>query len=141
VAAGRHVGRLRQLAAAQHRSAFGVLGLVLAATGINGTVAYAVSQRRREIGIRVAVGATRGRVLRLLLGRIVMLIAAGAAVGSVLAFAGARLLASIVYQASPHDPMVFGGVAVVLILVGIASCWAPALRSLRIAPMTALRPE
>ena len=122
-------------------TAFGVLGLVLAATGINGTVAYAVSQRRREIGIRVAVGATRGRVLRLVLSRIVMLIAAGAAVGSALAFAGARLLASVVYQASPHDPLVFGGVAAVLIVVGIASCWAPALRSLRIAPMTALRPE
>ena len=122
-------------------TAFGVLGLVLAATGINGTVAYAVSQRRREIGIRVAVGATRGRVLRLVLSRIVMLIAAGAAIGSALAFAGARLLASVVYQASPHDPLVFGCVAVVLILVGIDSCWAPALRSLRTAPMTALRPD
>jgi len=122
-------------------TAFGVLGLLLAATGINGTVAYAVSQRRREIGIRMAVGATSGRVLRLVLGRIVTLIAAGAVVGAVLAFVAGRVLASVVYQASPHDPLVFAGVAALLVAVGIASCWVPALRSLRIAPMTALRPE
>ena len=122
-------------------TAFGALGIVLAATGINGTVAYAVSRRRREIGIRMAVGATAGAVLRLVLGRIAMLIAVGAAVGSALALVAGRTLASVVYQASPRDPLVFGGVAVALIAVGIASCWAPALRSVRIAPMTALRPE
>ena len=122
-------------------TAFGILGLVLAATGINGTVAYAVARRRREIGIRMAIGATAGSVLRVVLGRVVMLIAIGAAIGSLLALVAGRLLASIVYQASPHDPLVFAGVAAVLIVVGIGSCWAPALRSLRIAPMTALRPE
>jgi predicted permease len=122
-------------------TAFGLIGILLAATGINGTVAYAVSQRRREIGIRVAVGATSAGVLRLVLGRMVTLIAGGAVIGSVLALAAGRTLASIVYQASPRDPMVFLGVGVVLVLVGIASCWTPALRSLRIEPMTALRPE
>jgi predicted permease len=122
-------------------TAFGVLGIVLAATGINGTVAYAVSQRRREIGIRVAVGATSAGVLRLVLGRMVMLIIVGAAVGSVLALAAGRTLASVVYQASPRDPLVFAAVAGVLVIVGIAACWTPALRSLRIEPMTALRPE
>src|SRR5580765_69605 len=65
-------------------TAFGVLGIVLAATGINGTVAYAVSRRRREIGIRIAVGATSANVLRVVLGRMVTLIVAGAAIGSVL---------------------------------------------------------
>jgi ABC-type antimicrobial peptide transport system permease subunit len=122
-------------------TAFGVLGIVLAATGINGTVAYAVSQRRREIGIRIAIGATAAGVLRLVLGRMVTLIVAGAAIGSVLALAAGRTLASVVYQASPRDPMVFITVAAVLVLVGIASCWVPALRSVRIEPMTALRPD
>jgi len=122
-------------------TAFGVLGIVLAATGINGTVAYAVSRRRREIGIRVAVGATSGRVLRLVLGRTATLVAAGAAVGAALALVAGRTLASVVYQASPRDPLVFGGVAALLIVVGIGSCWAPALRSLRIAPVVALRSE
>jgi len=122
-------------------TAFGLLGIVLAATGINGTVAYAVSQRRREIGIRVAVGATSAGVLRVVLGRMIGIIVAGAAIGSVLALAAGRMMASIVYQASPRDPAIFAAVGGVLVLVGIASCWAPALRSLRIAPMAALRPE
>jgi ABC-type antimicrobial peptide transport system permease subunit len=122
-------------------SAFGVLGIVLAATGINGTVAYAVSQRRREIGIRVAIGATSTSVLRVVLGRMVALIVAGAAVGLGLALAAGRTLASIVYQGSPRDPVVFTAVAGLLVLVGVASCWVPALRSLRIEPMQALRPE
>jgi predicted permease len=122
-------------------TAFGVLGIVLAATGINGTVAYAVSQRRREIGIRVAVGATAGGVLRVVLGRMIALVVAGAAAGSLLALAAGRTLASVVYQASPHDPAVFAAVGAVLVLVGVASCWTPALRSLRIEPMQALRPE
>jgi ABC-type antimicrobial peptide transport system permease subunit len=71
----------------------------------------------------------------------VMLIIVGAAVGSVLALAAGRTLASVVYQASPRDPLVFAAVAGVLVIVGIAACWTPALRSLRIEPMTALRPE
>lgn len=122
-------------------TAFGVLGMLLAATGINGTVAYAVSQRRREIGIRVAVGATSGSVLRLVLARMVGLIAIGAAIGFLMALAAGRLLASVVYQASPHDPIVFVSVGGILALVGIISCWAPAQRSLRIDPMIALRLE
>jgi predicted permease len=122
-------------------TAFGVLGIVLAATGINGTVAYAVSQRRREIGIRVAIGATSAGVLRAVLGRMVALIAAGAAIGLGLALAAGQTLASIVYQGSPRDPAVFAGVAGLLVLVGLVSCWVPALRSLRIEPMQALRPE
>jgi ABC-type antimicrobial peptide transport system permease subunit len=69
------------------------------------------------------------------------IIVAGAAIGSMLALAAGRMMASIVYQASPRDPAIFAAVGGVLVLVGIASCWAPALRSLRIAPMAALRPE
>jgi ABC-type antimicrobial peptide transport system permease subunit len=100
-----------------------------------------VSQRRREIGIRIAIGATSAGVLRVVLGRMIALILVGAAIGSVLAFAAGRTLASVVYQASPRDPVVFAAVGGVLVLVGAASCWTPALRSLRIEPMQALRPE
>ncbi len=71
----------------------------------------------------------------------VTLIVAGAAAGSVLAIAAGRTLASVVYQASPRDPLVFVTGAGVLVVVGIAACWTPALRSLRIEPMTAMRPE
>jgi ABC-type antimicrobial peptide transport system permease subunit len=126
-------------AAAIALTAFGVIGLVLAATGINGTVAYAVAQRRREIGIRIAIGATSARVLRLVLGRMTALVAAGGFVGLVLALATGRAIASVVYQASPRDPVVFVEVGAVLVIVGVVSCWAPAIRSLRIEPIAALR--
>jgi predicted permease len=128
-------------AAAVALGAFGLLAIVLVATGIHGLVAYSVSRRRREIGIRLAIGASAQSVLKLVLGRIALLLAIGGGVGLVLAAAAGRLLAAVVYQASPHDPAVFATVAGVLALVGIASCWAPARKSLRIAPMNALRTD
>ncbi len=122
-------------------TAFGLLGIMLAATGIHGTVAYAVSRRRREIGIRLAVGAPAASVLRLVLGRMMMIIAAGAAAGSLLALAAGRMLSRVVYQASPHEPITFIAVGAILLAAGAVSCWVPARRSLRIEPMIALRPE
>jgi predicted permease len=120
---------------------FGLLAVLLAATGIHGLVAYAVARRRREIGIRVAIGATRGQVLRIVLARIGVLVGAGCAIGLVLALAAGRVLSGIVLQASPRDPLALGGVALVLATVAAIACWAPARRSLRIEPTLALRAE
>jgi predicted permease len=128
-------------AAAVALSGFGLLALLLAATGIHGTAAYAVSRRRREIGIRMAIGATSAGVLRLVLGRMLAIVLSGAAAGLVLALVAGRLLASMIYQASPHDAAVLSAVGVTLVGVGALSCWAPARRSLRVDPATALRPE
>jgi predicted permease len=128
-------------AAAVALSAFGLLALVLAATGIHGLVAYAVSRRRREIGIRMAIGASRANVLQVVLGRIALLLGVGAAAGLALAAAAGQLLSTIVYQSSPHDPLVLGAVAAVIVGVGAIASWAPARRSLRTQPMDALRPD
>jgi predicted permease len=133
--------RLPSRAAAVALSAFGLLAILLAATGIHGIVAYAVAQRQRELGIRIAVGAGRGHVLRLVLSRIAGLIAVGSAAGLLLALAAARLLTAIVYEASPRDPIVLAGVCALMAGVGLAACWGPARRSLRIDPVTALRAE
>jgi ABC-type antimicrobial peptide transport system permease subunit len=121
--------------------AFGLLAMILSATGLHGLVAYAVARRQREIGIRVAIGATAKNVLTLVLSRVSTLVTIGAAIGVVLALAAAPLLASIVYQASPLDPIVLGGVVVIMVAVGLVSCWGPAKRSLRIDPVLALRAE
>ncbi len=120
---------------------FGLLAVVLAATGIHGLVAYAVARRRREIGIRIAIGASTGSVLRLVLARVTALVATGSAVGLVLALAAGQLLATIVYHASPRDPLVFGAVGAVLGLIGLTSCWGPTRRALRIEPTEAIRAE
>jgi predicted permease len=128
-------------AAAVALSAFGILALVLAATGIHGLVAYAVSRRKREIGIRIAIGASAGNVLRVVLGRIALLLGIGAAAGLLLAVAAGQLLSSIVYQASPRDPVVLGVVAATIVAVGAIASWAPARRSLRTQPIDALRTE
>jgi predicted permease len=128
-------------AAAIALGAFGVLAISLAVTGLYGVVSYAVSRREREIGIRIAIGAGAATVLRLVLARTAALVLSGAVAGAVLAFLLARVLASIVYMASPHDPAVFLGVAMIMLIVGTLSCWAPAARALRISPTAALKAE
>ena len=126
-------------AAAVALSTFGLLALLLAATGIHGLVAYAVSRRRRELGIRIAIGASRANILRIVFGRVAVLLVIGAAIGIALGTAAGSLLSTIVYEASPRDPVVLGGVAGLMIAVGLVSCWGPARRSLRIEPGSALR--
>jgi predicted permease len=133
--------RFPSRAAAVALSAFGLLAIVLSVTGIHGIVAYAVARRRRELGIRIAVGASRAEVLTLVLRRTAALVAAGAGVGLVLSAAAARVLASVVYQASPRDPVVFASVCATMVVVGIMACWGPARHSLRIDPVMALRSE
>jgi predicted permease len=128
-------------AAAVALSTFGLLAALLAGTGIYGVVAYAVARRVREIGVRIAIGARPGQVLRLVFLRVGILMLAGAACGLAIAAAASRLLTSIVYQASAADPLVFTGVILSVVLLGLAASWAPARRALRLNPTTALRAE
>lgn len=128
-------------AAAIALSAFGVLAIMLAVTGIHGLVSYAVARRVREIGIRMAIGARPSQVLRLVLGRIGVLVAIGSVIGLLLALAAGQVLASIVYGASARDPRILLAVAVTIALLGLLSSWAPTRRALRTDPMAALRYE
>ena len=128
-------------AAALALSVFGVLSLTIVATGVYGLVSYAVARRQREIGIRIAIGASRAQVLRLVLGRLAMSIALGGVAGLALALLAGPVLANVVYLTSPRDPAVLGGVTLVLAIVGIVACWAPARRAIRVEPTAALRAE
>jgi predicted permease len=128
-------------AAAIALSAFGLLALVLAMTGIHGLVAYAVARRTREIGIRVALGARSLAVIRVVLGRLAALLIAGVLTGLILALAAGKLLTVIIYQASPYDPELLILVPVFLFCVAAVSCWGPVAQALRADPITALRYE
>jgi ABC-type antimicrobial peptide transport system permease subunit len=122
-------------------TALGVLGAMLAVTGIFGMAAYAVSKRLRELGIRIALGAQRKQVLSAALGRVLRLLAIGSAVGLLLGAAATKLLSYIVYQASPRDPLVLGGVVVTMLLLGLIAAWIPAQRALAADPLMLLREE
>ncbi|HEX5724091.1 MAG TPA: ABC transporter permease [Longimicrobiaceae bacterium] len=120
---------------------FGMLALVLAAVGVYGVMAYAVSQRYHEIGIRVALGAQRRHVMRLVVGEGAVLAAIGVALGLVGAFGVSRVMASVLYGVSPSDPVAFLLVPVLLAGVALLASWLPARRATRIDPMVALRAE
>ena len=128
-------------AAAIALSAFGVLAIMLAATGIHGLVAYAVSRRTHEIGIRMAIGACRGEVLRLVLGRTAALLVLGSLLGLTLALAVGQLISSVVYEMQPRDPLVLVSAWVGIALLALFASWAPARRAMRVDPMIALRYE
>ena len=128
-------------AAAIALSAFGLLALVLAMTGINGLAAYAVSRRTKEIGIRIALGATRFQVARCLLTRLSFLVCVGLGIGLLLTLAAGPALNSVIYEASSEDPELLLGVFAALLLTAILSFWRPLLRALRINPVRALRWE
>ena len=128
-------------AAAVALSAFGLLAIMLAVTGVYGLVSYSVARRVREIGIRIAVGARPAQVLRLVLGRVVVLLAIGSGLGLVLALAAGQVLASVVYQSSPRDPGILAAALGAMALFGLLSSCSPAYRALRIDPLAALRCE
>jgi macrolide transport system ATP-binding/permease protein len=128
-------------AAAIALSAFGLLAIMLAATGIHGLVAYAVSRRTHEIGIRMAVGARPVQVLRLVLGKIAALLVFGSLVGLTLALAVGQVISSIVYETRPRDPLVMVSVWVTIALLGLFASWAPVRRAMRVDPLVALRHE
>lgn len=119
---------------------FGVLALLLAAVGLYGVIAFSVSRRVREIGIRKALGAEHGSVMGLVLKRGMLLVAIGGAVGAVLAGAGARLLSSVLFVGT-FDPMSFGLAFAILAAVAALANWIPARRAARVDPMVALRGE
>jgi ABC-type antimicrobial peptide transport system permease subunit len=119
----------------------GVLGAMLAVTGIFGMAAYSVSKRMREFGIRVALGAQRTEVLQVALGHAVKLLTFGSAAGLLLGILATRVLAFIVYQATPRDPLVLAGVVLAMSLLGLVATWIPAQRALSVDPIILLREE
>ena len=120
---------------------FAALALTLAMIGIYGVLAYAVNQATQEIGIRIALGAGRGDVLRLIFVYGGGLVAAGIVIGAALAFAAGRLLASQLYEVNSTDPVTYASVAAALALTGLAACLVPAFRAMRVDPIVALRSE
>jgi predicted permease len=120
---------------------FAALGLLLGAVGIYGVLAYTVSQRRREIGVRLALGATPGDVLRMVVGGGLRMVGVGVAVGLAGALALARLMDSVLYGVAPHDPVTFAAAVVGLLGVALLASWLPARRATRVPPAVALRAE
>ena len=120
-------------------TAFATLALVLAAVGLYGVVAYDVTQRTREIGVRVALGAEPKAVIRLVVGFGLRLAAVGVLIGLAVAMATSRLLSSMLYAIRPVDPLTLGAAALIVIAVALLASYVPARRALRIDPAEALR--
>jgi ABC-type antimicrobial peptide transport system permease subunit len=118
---------------------FGVLALLLAALGLYGLTAYSVSRRRPEIGIRLALGATQGRVIRLILARVALLVALGAVGGIVASLWLSRYVGTLLYGLEANDPQTFIAAAVVLVAVGLTAGSFPAVRAARQHPASVLR--
>jgi len=119
----------------------GAMGAMLSVTGIFGLAAYSLSKRKRELGIRMALGAQKIDVLQAALGRALKLLAIGSAAGLILGILASRVLAVIVYAASPRDPIVLGGVVALMALLGVLGTWIPAQRALSVSPLILLREE
>ena len=120
---------------------YALLALALAAVGLYGVIAYSVGQRTHEIGVRVALGATAGTVVRDVLGQGLALCGAGMGMGLLGAVAVARVLRGLLYGVGPGDVATYSAAAAVLLVVSVAACWAPARRAARIDPLIALRHE
>ncbi|NNM35252.1 MAG: ABC transporter permease [Gemmatimonadetes bacterium] len=139
----RHIGiqLLPARLAAVVISIFAVVALVLAAIGLYGVVSYGVAQRRREVGIRMSLGAEAGGVIRMLMGTGLRPVVVGAVAGLVLALAASRLLASLLFGVKPLDPVAYGAVLAVFASVAAVAAWAPARRASRVNPVAALRAD
>jgi ABC-type antimicrobial peptide transport system permease subunit len=120
---------------------FALLALLLAGLGVYGVIAYTVAQRTGEIGVRMALGATPGSIVSLVLRDGLRLTLIGLVVGLLISFGLTRLLAAQLYEVSATDPVIFGGVALFLVAMATFACWLPARRAARIDPLVALRAE
>ncbi|HEV2420739.1 MAG TPA: ABC transporter permease [Candidatus Acidoferrales bacterium] len=125
----------------QISSAFAVLALVLACIGLYGLLSYEVARRTRELGIRMALGAQRKDLLRLVVGQGILLVLVGAAIGIGAAIGVTRFMSAMLYGIHANDPLTFIGVAVLLTVVALAACYIPARRAMRVDPIIALRHE
>jgi predicted permease len=119
----------------------GLLGLILAAVGVYGVISYSVSQRTHEIGIRMALGAQRAEILKLVVGRGFLVVASGIALGCVAAFATAHLISNLLVGVGPADPATYSAVVFVLGSAALGACYIPARRAMQVDPMVALRFE
>jgi ABC-type antimicrobial peptide transport system permease subunit len=126
---------------AQLTGAMGLLGLVLAVVGVYSVASYAAAQRTQEIGIRMAIGATPGDILKMVLRQGLGIVAIGLLVGLAAAFAGTRLLGDLFYGVKPSDPLTYASVATLLLAVALLASWIPARRATRVSPTVALRFE
>jgi len=122
-------------------ASFGTLAMIIAMVGIAGVLAFSVSARTAEIGIRMSLGADAGKVHRMILGEGGSLLGVGLALGAVGAFLASTVLRGLLFGVAPHDPTTLVGVAGLLALVGVAACWLPAARAARVDPAIALRSE
>ena len=118
---------------------FALLALVITAAGIGGVLAFSVNQRTQEIGIRMALGASRETVLRMVLRQGLTLVLFGLGLGTIGALFLVRLMKQILYEVSPTDPLTFAGVAIVLLSVAVIACVMPARRATLVNPINALR--
>jgi len=122
-------------------ASFALTALLLAGLGIYGVISYMVGERTHEIGIRIALGAERSNILRMILRQGLGLAIAGAVVGLVCALIVSGLMAGLLYGVRPTDPLTFLSVALLLMSVALPACYIPARRAMRVAPMVALRHE
>jgi len=120
---------------------FGLISLLMGAAGLYGVMSYTVARRTKEIGVRLAIGADRGDILRMVLREAGLLVGLGLLGGLAASLAGAQLLRSLLFGVAPRDPLTMGAMCAVLLLTGLFAAWWPASRAAATEPMEALRME